>query len=1657
MLRKFRVGLVCAVTLLTGVAQAQTESVLLNFTGTAGAALGPQPLLENLIQANDGNFYGTTSEGGANNMGTVFKVSSSGTYTLLHSFSGRAADGDRPEAGLIQGTDGDFYGTTQEGGTDNIGGTIFKITSSGIFTLLHSFTGTADGWQPEASLVQGTDGNFYGTTSGYGTTNDYGTVFKITSGGTFTLLHSFVGTDGAYPEGALVQGTDGNFYGMTKEDGVSNSSVIYGTVFKITSDGILTTLHFFLGLAADGAYPESALVQGTDGNFYGTTEYGGANSLGTIFKISSSGTFTLLHTFSGGSTDGDYPQASLVQGSDGNFYGTSYGDGVSISDGGNVFSISSSGAFTLLYPFPGGSTDGTHPATGLVQGADGNFYGTTISGGVNTSCQSGCGTVFKLIPSPTLTAPIVFSAPARQSPGSNFIFGYSVANATSDTMQQCFATNTAGDTTGWVGIKAASTSTQTAVLTASSTPGTYTYTLTCGGMESSQFNIIVAADTTAPDVSVSAVNTTYGSTSPLTVTATESGSGGSTDGSVVTFGVSGSATGSFSPATCTITSGSCTTSYIPTGMLAVGSYLNDITAGFSAIGDYSAARATSNLTITAVGSTTQTISFSQPAPAYMGTSVLLTGTASSGLPVTYSVVSGPATVSGAVLTYTGVGTVGVEADQAGDATYAAAPAAQQTVTTTLLREPVGTASGSVMTTAVFSSMGTLGSIAVLTGGATGLDFSQAAGGTCAVGTTYAAGQTCTVEVYFKPTRPGQRFGGIVLADASGAQLGNSYVYGMGVGPEVGWIPGVRSLAGANLTTPSGVALDGRGDIFVSQYSVGVTEIPVSGPQRSIGSFGDTADVIVDGSGNLIVAGFTSVYRVDAVDGVIPANPTIETLASGLGQTNSIKVDATGNIFIATQVITNGVSQEGVSELLAVNGVVPVNPVIKNFGLGAFSDLSGVAVDPSGDIYVSDFGVDKVFEIEAVNGVIPASPTIRSLGGSYGEPSNVALDAANDVFVPDAVHGVYEIEAVNGVVPQTNPTVISLMGGGFVSPQGLYVDPSGNVYVADMGLTGVVKFDYYGTQSLTFATTAVGSTSIDSPQTVTMINNGNAPLTFAIPGSGSNASITPGFTIDGSSTCPVVTSSTNPAPTLGVGATCTQAVDFKPVAGGTDSGQLVATDNALNLAGSTQTVLLNGDGLSPVNAVLAAAPTTVYFGQNVMLTATVTPVTPMTPAPTGTVAFYDGTTELGTSALTGGSAVWNTTTLPVGADSLTCVYSGDTYYATAKCAAVTENVQLLPTAVTVTQSPDPAYALAPVTFTAKLTVNGQPAGAGDTVNFVLTGEFLTGQQTTGSAVTDATGTATFVFAPGFFDSAHSVAVSFNATATMANSTYTKAVDIIKNNTSMTLLASPSPGYQNQPESFVATVVDTTGPASPSDNGTLSVVFTDITNGSVPLGSVLLKNASGTNLASATLVTTGLAPGLHTIQAIYGGGLDFNGTSAVTVQVNILPQDFTLTANPPSITIQTEYHKSMPLTLTSIGGFSARISLTCPGPVPEWVTCTFPDGPVYLQANATAPVTLTIDTDALQDYKSETSGTGARVILAGLLPLMLFGLARKRRWRGLVLVAIASVMVVTMTACSGHYPAHTTPGTYTIAVQASGQTAGASAPTVHTLDVTLVVTP
>lgn len=385
------VKLLLVLSLLSGlqVMAAQTLIPLYSFTGGND---GDNPIA-GLVQANDGNLYGTTSEGGTNGYGTIFRITTSGVVTPLYSFT-NGDDGAHPYAGLVQASDGNLYGTAADGGT-NDDGVVFRVTTNGVLTPLYSFTGAHDGADPRGGLVQASDGNLYGTTADGGTNSD-GTVFRITTNGTLKSLYSFTGGhDGTFPEATLVQASDGNLYGTTYQGGISNSLPGYGAVFRITTNGLLTPLYSFTN-GFDGADPVAGLVQASDGNLYGTTEAGGTNHYGAIFRITTNGIFTPLYSFTDGH-DGAYPEATLVP-ANGNLYGTTYEGGT--NGYGVIFQFTTSGTLTSPYSFTDGH-DGASPFASLVLANNGNLYGTALGGGTH-----GDGTVFELT-LPLLSPPVL--------------------------------------------------------------------------------------------------------------------------------------------------------------------------------------------------------------------------------------------------------------------------------------------------------------------------------------------------------------------------------------------------------------------------------------------------------------------------------------------------------------------------------------------------------------------------------------------------------------------------------------------------------------------------------------------------------------------------------------------------------------------------------------------------------------------------------------------------------------------------------------------------------------------------------------------------------------------------------------------------------------------------------------------------------------------------------------------------------------------------------------------------------------------------------------------------------------------------------------------------------------------------------------------------
>lgn len=411
-----------------------------------------------LAQGTDGNLYGTTQLGPWPSNGFGFKMTPLGKFSLFdYSCTENYCTGSKPYVGLVLASDGNFYGTTYSGGDGAYrsnrypGGTVFQLNPQSGLSTIYSFCSEVacdDGDDPYSTLIQGSDGNLYGMTV-IGGLNNLGTVFVITTGGSLTTLHSFASTEGNTPYGALIQASDGNFYGATGYGGSGANCTLSGgcgTIFKITSQGTLTTLYNFCEQTncADGYYPAGSLIQAGDGNLYGVTHYGGANTktdypdYGTVFKITTAGEFTVLYSFCAlaNCADGYYP-SGLIQATDGNFYGATYYGGASYY--GTLFKLTSASVLTTLHNFcPSGGqycADGAYPGK-LMQATDGNFYGVS-GGGLG---RVGEGTAFKLSVG---LGSFVETVTASGAPGSSvIILGTNLTGASKVTFNGTAATFT---------------------------------------------------------------------------------------------------------------------------------------------------------------------------------------------------------------------------------------------------------------------------------------------------------------------------------------------------------------------------------------------------------------------------------------------------------------------------------------------------------------------------------------------------------------------------------------------------------------------------------------------------------------------------------------------------------------------------------------------------------------------------------------------------------------------------------------------------------------------------------------------------------------------------------------------------------------------------------------------------------------------------------------------------------------------------------------------------------------------------------------------------------------------------------------------------------------------------------------------------------------
>jgi sugar lactone lactonase YvrE len=498
------------------------------------------------------------------------------------------------------------------------------------------------------------------------------------------------------------------------------------------------------------------------------------------------------------------------------------------------------------------------------------------------------------------------------------------------------------------------------------------------------------------------------------------------------------------------------------------------------------------------------------------------------------------------------------------------------------------------------------------------EFTDTGTGTCDTNGphTYASGETCTVVVVFSPKAAGIREGAVEIVNGSGAVLATQFVSGIGTGPQVAFSSGPQSAVATGLVTPAGVAVNGNGVVYIADPGTRgyiFVETPSgSGYTQSTLDETDNAPlsdqpipggVAVDGAGNLYFANSwnnntygNSIVAVQYYNGSVSTTQPLAypQLENGLSGPQGLAADPSGNIYVADT------GNNRVVEEMYLSGVTYDTPAGYALQLAVASGLSGpqaVATDAGGNVYIADTGNNRILlETPAGSGSFTQSVLFSN---GLSAPAGVAVDAFGNVFISDTGNKRVLMETVSG----TSYTQSIIPVTGLVSPQGLAVDASENLYIADSGTGSVLKIALGAGPSLTFASTNVGSTSSDSPQTVTFSNIGNATLTFPIPATGTNPSISPSFSLNstGGTACPLLASTSFNTAMLAAATSCTLPISFTPATSGSISGTLKLTDNALNVGGTVQTITLNGTATSPAAPVASLSPASLGFANQTVNT------------------------------------------------------------------------------------------------------------------------------------------------------------------------------------------------------------------------------------------------------------------------------------------------------------------------------------------------------------------------------------------------------------------------------------------------------------------------
>lgn len=809
---------------------------------------------------------------------------------------------------------------------------------------------------------------------------------------------------------------------------------------------------------------------------------------------------------------------------------------------------------------------------------------------------------------------------------------------------------------------------------------------------------------------------------------------------------------------------------------------------------------------------------------------------------------------------------------------------------------------------------TVGSISVLTGGAAGGDFTLAGGGTC-TGTLAASStgtiSTCTVNVTFAPKYPGLREGAVEILDGTGNLLGSTYVQGTGAGAEVTFGPGTPTTVGTGLQVPQAVVVDAAGNAYIADKSLGAVKAPVGGGALKplAPGIANAAGVAVDGAGNVFVADKAN----GLVSEVLAVGGTQSTVVSSLSSPAGLAVDGSGNLYIADS------GNNRVLEVVAAGGAQVT------VGSG-FSSPQGVAVDAAGDVFVADTGHNQVIEIPASGG---SQITIDS---GLNAPSGVAVDAAGDVYIADTGNNrIMEVPAGGGT-----PVVVAT-GSSLSGPLSVTLDAAGDLFIADSGNSRILELQTSFAPTLTYAPTGQGSTSVDSPKSVTVSNIGNTTLSLTVS-VGTNFAQVAGSGLPAD--CSASTSTS-----LTAGGSCNLSISFKPTVTGPLMSAAVLTDNALGLTGATQSITLHGQGLI-VPTVTFSAIATQTGGTQLTLSASTSSTSPITfSSTTPTACTVTGNiatltraggscsitaTVAANSTYAGTSVTQSFTVLAVPTFTFNTV-PGGTALGSAILSVTTNSTAPVvfsstsPTVCTVAANTVNFLTSGSCQLSASVAANTVYAAASATQNVTVS---LASQVITFNPIpTQTYGTTLTLSATASSNLPITYGLVQNGNCTLSNNVITfvntGVCGVVATQSGNNVYAAATPVGQQVSVSPAAQTITfgalpnkvqgTTGAVSASASSGLAVSFTSLTPS--------VCTVSGTTVST-------LNAGTCTIQAAQGGNSNYSAARNVTQSFTVTPA-FTLTISPQGQTVLAGLFDLVTVQIQSPTGYSGIVKLGCSG--------------------------------------------------------------------------------------------------------------------------------